>query len=243
MVKRIGFLVIGDEILSGRTADKNINTLAKALDNNGYQLCEVRVIADESAAIITAVQEFRSRFDFVFTSGGIGGTHDDITFACVAKATNRKLVYNPHAYDRLHGYYQKKGLAWTQTRKNMTLMPDGCGLLNNPVSLAPGAVVDTIFVCAGIPKIFTAMVDDALTNHMHGGIPMYKNSIFLDGIGEGTIGDTIAHIARKYPDVSVGSYPHFDGDTFSTEIVVRCRNKDSLSDCFTEIQTYVSQYL
>ena len=121
MVKTVGFLVIGDEILSGRTADKNTNTLAKTLDDNGYQLCEVRIIADDESIIINAVQDFKNRFDYVFTSGGIGGTHDDITFACVAKATNHKVAFNQHAYDCLDGYYKSKGLEWTQTRKNMTV--------------------------------------------------------------------------------------------------------------------------
>ncbi len=243
MVKTIGFLVIGDEILSGRTADKNINTLAKTLDENGYQLCEVAIIPDKSQRIIEAVQDFKIRFDYVFTSGGIGGTHDDITFACVAKATHRKLVFNQKAYACLDAYYTSKGLEWTQTRKNMTLMPENCQLLNNPISLAPGAVVDNIFVCAGIPKIFNVMLNDAIHTHMQGGTPIYKDSIFLDKIGEGTIGDGIAQIASTYTSVSVGSYPHFTNDGFSTEIVLRSHDQDALSACFTEIKQYVSQFI
>ena len=243
MVKKIGFLVIGDEILSGRTVDKNINALATTLDDNGYQLAEVRIIADNKDTIISAVQHAGKNFDYVFTSGGIGGTHDDITFACVAQATNRPLICNQEAYDALDGYYKNKGLEWTQTRKNMTMMPENCQLLQNPISLAPGAVVDNIFVCAGIPKIFKAMLDDALCCYMRGGIPLYKNSVYLAGVGEGTIGDKIASFAKKYADVSIGSYPHFDRAGFSTEIVVRSRSKQSLDACFAEIQAYLVDFL
>lgn len=237
MRHEVGLLVIGDEILSGRTADKNIHFLAKTLDENGYTLDQVRVIGDTRQRIISSVQEFSDVYTYVFTSGGIGGTHDDITFASVAMAMGRNIVRNAQAYHILDGYYKARGMPWTDTRRNMTMMPENCGLLRNSVSLAPGAVVDNVFVCAGIPKVFQCMVQDALVHYMQGGVSMYQRSVYLDGIGEGMVGDMVTQVAELYKDVRIGSYPHFTADGFSTEIVVRSCDRGALDRCFCALRS------
>ncbi|MGB1361219.1 MAG: competence/damage-inducible protein A [Alphaproteobacteria bacterium] len=241
MVKTVGFIVIGDEILNGRTADKNINTIAKAIDDYGFDLVEVRIIGDIHQTIVETVKHLSSNYDYVFTSGGIGGTHDDITFECVAESFGLGVEQNQVAFDRLNEYYQAKNLPLTDTRLNLTKMPIGCGLIDNPISIAPGAIVENVYVCAGIPKIFSAMIENVMPT-LSGGQTVYKQAIFKAGVGEGTIGDTIAEFSKKYEQVSIGSYPKFDENGFSTEIIIRSRNKEQLDLCYNEVKKYLDEF-
>ena len=241
MIKTVGFIVIGDEILNGRTADKNINVLATGLDDYGFDLKEVRIIGDEKQTIIDTVKHFSNTFDYVITSGGIGGTHDDITFECVAEAFGIELEQNEVAFERLNEYYKAQNLPLTDTRINLTMMPVDCVLIDNPISIAPGAIVENVYVCAGIPKIFTAMVDNILPT-LDGGVKVHKFSIMKDGVGEGTIGDMIAKIASDFESVSIGSYPKFDEKGFSTEIVMRSRDKKNLDLCYKMVNDYLAKF-
>jgi len=241
MIKKVGFIVIGDEILNGRTADKNINFLAKSLDEYGFDLVEVRIIGDVFDTVVETVKHFSKKYDYVFTSGGIGGTHDDITFACVASAFDLEIEQNQEALRRLNVYYKQKELPLTDTRINLAKMPKDCKLIDNSISIAPGVNVENVYVCAGIPKIFNVMIDNILPT-MQGGIKVYKYSIFKENLSEGTIGDMIAKIACSYDDVFIGSYPKFHNNSFSTEIVIRSRNKKNLDLCYNDVKSYTDKY-
>ena len=240
MIKKVGFIVIGDEILNGKTTDKNINFLAKSLDEYGFDLVEVRVIGDVFDTIVETVKHFSKKYDYVFTCGGIGGTHDDITFACVASAFGLEIEQNQEALRRLSAYYKERELPLTDTRINLAKMPKGCKLIDNSISIAPGANVENVYVCAGIPKIFNVMLNDILPT-MLGGVKVHKYTIFKENLSDGTIGDTIAKIASSYDDVSIGSYPKFHDNGFSTEIVMRSRNKKNLDLCYKDIKSYIDK--
>ncbi len=203
-----GLLIIGDEILSGRTKDANLNFLALSLAEIGISLSEVRVVADIEEEIIWALNALRSKFDYVFTSGGIGPTHDDITCAAVAKAFGQKTVLNEIALEILRNHYGKENV--NEARKKMAILPEGASLLDNPVSSAPGFRIENVFVMAGIPKIFQAMFV-AAKQQLIGG--KKTKSIEAEiALTESIIAKDFADMQEKYPLVTMGSYP-FSGGT------------------------------
>ena len=223
---KAAMIAIGDELLSGRTKDKNIAHLATFLTVKGIDLCEVRIVADDPDAIVEAVNCLRARNDYVFTSGGIGPTHDDITSDAVAKAFGVGIAYHDEAYALLEEFYKNRKIEYTTARKKMARIPQGAGLIENKVSVAPGFVMENVYVMAGVPSVFNAMIL-AIEPELKGGAKMLSANVDCQ-LGEGTIGDPLAQIAIDHPQVSIGSYPRFEDEKYSTQIVIRSRTQGEL---------------
>ncbi|WP_116133032.1 molybdopterin-binding protein [Tropicimonas sp. IMCC34043] len=212
-------LVIGDEILSGRTHDTNTHFLAQELTKHGIRLSEARVVPDDHDRIVAAVRALSESFDTVFTSGGIGPTHDDITAEAVAAAMGRRIGVRDDARAILQAHYDATGQVLNEARLRMARIPEGAELIDNPISAAPGFTLGNVHVMAGVPAIFQAMLAAVLAQ-MTCGDPILSQSIRIDR-GEGDIAGDLAAIATDYPDLSLGSYPfHIDG-AYGTNIVVR----------------------
>lgn len=220
-------IVIGDEILSGRTKDRNIGHLADILTAIGIDLVEVRIVADDEAAIVEAVNTLRARTDYVLTSGGIGPTHDDITADSVSKAFGLPCEHDPKALAMLAEHYAKRGIEFTEARKRMARMPVGAEHIDNPVSLAPGFRIENVHVMAGVPAIFQAMLDNVVPT-LKAGTRLLSTTIHCP-YGEGTIGGPLGEIQKAHPDTIIGSYPKYQDGTFWTELVIRSRDADALS--------------
>ncbi|KAB2850467.1 MAG: competence/damage-inducible protein A, partial [Hyphomicrobiaceae bacterium] len=213
-------LVIGDEILSGRTKDKNIGYIAEHLTRIGIQLHEVRVVPDVEDEIVAAVNALRQRYDYLFTTGGIGPTHDDITADAVAKAFGVQIDIDPRARDLLLAYFVKRGVEPTPARMRMARMPVGADLVENAVSVAPGFRIGNVIVMAGVPNIMQVMLD-AVTPKLRTGKKMQSVTIEMFR-PEGEIADLFAACQKEFPDVAMGSYPFFkDRTTFGTQLVLR----------------------
>lgn len=219
-------LAIGDELLSGRTKDKNIGHLADVLLLSGIDLKEVRIVADEEEAIVEALNALRQRYTYVFTSGGIGPTHDDITADAVSKAFGLPCEHDAKAMELLGEMYKRREMEFTEARQRMARMPKGARHIANPVSTAPGFVVENVYVMAGVPQVFQAMVDNILPE-LHTGSRMLTRSLPCP-YGEGDIGTLLGAIQKAHPQTSIGSYPKYDGQRFSTELVVRAREQTAL---------------
>lgn len=215
-------LAIGDELLSGRTKDKNIGHLADMLTLVGIDLREVRIVADDEEAIVDAVNALRSRYNHVFTSGGIGPTHDDITADAISRAFGVECIHDPKVMDLLGAMYERRGMDFTDARKRMARMPAGATHIPNPVSTAPGFAVENVYVMAGVPQVFQAMLD-ALLPSLETGTPIQSRTV-RSPYGEGDIGAPLTEVQKKNPETSIGSYPKFDGKNFSTDIVIRGRD-------------------
>ncbi|MCI5076417.1 competence/damage-inducible protein A [Oricola sp.] len=212
-------LVIGDEILSGRIREKNAGHLATVLTAIGIDLKEVRIVGDDEAAIIEAVNALRARHTYLFTSGGIGPTHDDITAEAVSKALGLPCEHDAAAMRLLGDHYEKRGLEFTEARKRMTRMPEGAVHIDNPVSVAPGFVIGNVHVMAGVPAVFQAMLDHVVPTLRTGRVLLSRSVPCPHG--EGVIGEPLAAIQGQFPDIAIGSYPKFDAGRFWTEIVMR----------------------
>src|SRR5579862_3103723 len=213
-------LVIGDEILSGRTKDKNIGYIAEYLTNIGIDLKEVRVVPDEEPEIIAAVNALRARYTYVFTTGGIGPTHDDITAECVAKAFGVAIDYHPRAVEIMQARVALTGGVMNEARMRMTRVPVGGELVLNKISGAPGFRIGNVIVMAGVPNIMQAMLD-FVAPKLKTGAKMLSESVRAD-CREGDIGTELGEIARKHPDVVIGSYPFMDENRGgNTNVVVR----------------------
>jgi molybdenum cofactor synthesis domain-containing protein len=232
-------LAIGDELLSGRTKDKNIGHLADLLTLSGIDLKEVRIVADEEDAIVEALNALRSRYDYVFTSGGIGPTHDDITADAVSNAFGLPCVYDPAAMTLLEEMYKRREMEFTPARQRMARMPQGATHIENPVSTAPGFIVENVHVMAGVPQVFQAMLDNILPR-LRAGKKMLSGSVSCP-YGEGDIGTLLADIQRAHPDTSIGSYPRFDGRKFSTEIVVRARDTAAVEAAVADVSAMIAE--
>lgn len=219
-------IVIGDEILSGKTQDANTQALAKALNTVGVQLREVRTIPDDKATIVNAINHFRSAVDYVFTTGGIGPTHDDITAESLAEAFDRKLVIDPDAYDELEAYYLSKGEAFTPARQKMVTMPEGAKPIRNDVTIAPGIHIENVYTLAGVPSIMRSMLEYILPT-LQGGVSLVSYSISTN-IGESTFADGLTEIQIAHPEVVIGSYPKFDGGELKVTIIMRHADTDRL---------------
>lgn len=215
-------LAIGDELLSGRTRDRNIGHLASVLTATGIDLKEVRIVADDEEAIVEALNALRTRYDYVFTSGGIGPTHDDITADAVAKAFGLPCEHDEKALSLLGDMYAKRGLEFTEARRRMARMPRGAVHIPNPVSTAPGFIVENVHVMAGVPQVFIAMVE-AVVPTLRTGATIHSRAV-KSPFGEGDIGTALGEVQAAHKETSIGSYPRYDGTTFSTEIVIRARD-------------------
>ncbi|MCA0422690.1 MAG: competence/damage-inducible protein A [Proteobacteria bacterium] len=213
-------LVIGDEILSGRTKDKNIGYIAEFLTNVGIDMKEVRVVPDEEDDIVAAVQALSRRYTYLFTTGGIGPTHDDITADCVAKACGVTIDHDPRAVAILQARYKPEDL--NEARMRMTRIPAGADLIDNPISKAPGFMIGNIIVMAGVPQIMQVMLDNVLPK-LKTGVKMLSRSVETGGLPEGVYATPLGEVAKAHPGVIIGSYPSFDGKTFQNRIVMRAR--------------------
>lgn len=215
-------LIIGDEILSGRTRDANLYFLAGELTRIGIDLQEVRVVSDRQAAIVAAVNDLRARFDHLFTSGGIGPTHDDITADAVAAAFGVAIAVREDARTILQAHYDRAGLDLNEARLRMARIPEGSVLIDNPVSAAPGFSLQNVHVMAGVPNIFQAMVASLLPR-LSGGQPLLSRTLKLMQ-GEGMIAAPLAALAGEFDDLSFGSYPFVMNGAYGTNLVVRGQN-------------------
>ena len=227
-------LLIGDEILSGRTKDKNLGFIADFLVALGIDLKEARCVADDEGDIVAAVNALRARYTYVFTTGGIGPTHDDITADAIAKAFQVPIGHHPRAMEVLTNYFKEIGREINEARLRMARVPQGATLIENAISKAPGFRMDNVFVMAGVPKIMQAMME-AIGPTLDKGVPMQSRTVALQG-GEGDVAKPLGEIQARYADVFIGSYP-FEGATgFATNLVVRSRNPEALAKAEAEVK-------
>src|SRR6516225_4950772 len=221
-------LVIGDEILSGRTKDKNVGYIADCLTEIGIDLKEVRFVPDEEPEIVAALNALRARYTYVFTTGGIGPTHDDITADCVAKAFAVPLDYHPRAVEIMRARLAETGGVMNEARMRMTRVPQGAALVLNKISAAPGFWIGNVIVMAGIPSVMQAMFEYVVPQ-LKTGSKMLSDSIRAD-CREGDIGTELGAIAKKFPEVVIGSYPFVDENNYAnTNVVVRSRDPQRLA--------------
>lgn len=213
-------VIIGNEILSGRTKDANLGYLGDELNKLGIRMMECRVVADIPAAIVAAVNEMRATYDYVFTTGGIGPTHDDITSECIAQAFGLPFGANPEAVAILDDYYRPEDR--TEARYRMAKTPVGATLIDNPVSKAPGFQVENVFVLPGVPKIMQAMFG-GLRHRLIGGAPMISRTV-TSGVPEGKAGAGLGELQERYPDTEIGSYPFFRDGKPGANVVVRAQD-------------------
>lgn len=229
-------VVIGDEILSGRTQDKNIAQIASWLNIQGIRLREVRVVADDKDAIIEAVNILRARNDYLFTTGGIGPTHDDITADSMAKAFGVTIDHDPRAVAILTDHYATGQL--NEARMRMARIPAGADLIPNKVSKAPGFTIGNVHVMAGVPSIMQAMFDEVAAK-IPTGTKMLSRTVPV-GMGEGRIAKRLGEIQLDYPDVSIGSYPKMLDGSFATDIVLRSRDESRLDEAARAVEAMVA---
>jgi molybdenum cofactor synthesis domain-containing protein len=227
-------IVIGDEILSGRTRDSNMHHLAGQLTSVGIDLKEVRVIGDEHDTIVSAVQALSKMYDSVFTSGGIGPTHDDITADCIAAAFNKHIDVRDDARAILATHYAKSGTQLNEARLRMARIPDDATLIDNPVSAAPGFKLENVHVMAGVPSVFEAMVASVLPT-LTGGAPLISSTVRIDR-GEGDIAGPLGQVAKDHPALSIGSYPFQKDGKYGAHIVIRGVDPVEINEAVQKIE-------
>ena len=231
-------LIIGNEILSGRTVDKNTSFIAKWLGELGISVEEVRVIPDKENVIINSVNELRKKYQYIFTTGGIGPTHDDITSESIAKAFGRKYDYNKEAYSILEKYYENSD--FNEGRKKMARMPEGANLIYNKQGSAPAFYIDNVFVLPGIPSYVELMLPP-LKDLLVKGKKII--SISCDArVRESSIAVDLSNIQNKYPDVDIGSYPYSKEEVFGTVLVMRSIDEKKIHKCKMEIENMLQEY-
>ncbi|AUC52903.1 MAG: competence/damage-inducible protein A [Sagittula sp.] len=226
-------LVIGDEILSGRTRDSNMHHLAQEFTRHGIDLREVRMVSDDRAAIVAAVNALRQAFDHVVTSGGIGPTHDDITAPCVAEAFGVPISVREDARAILQAHYDRSGTEMNEARLRMARIPDGATLIDNPISAAPGFSLGNVHVMAGVPQIFEAMVASLLST-LVGGAPLLSQTLRVQR-GEGMVAEPLGALAEEFSDLQFGSYPFQKDGIFGTNVVVRGTDAGRLDAAMTRL--------
>lgn len=212
-------VVIGDEILSGRTEDKNIAQVARWLNEQGIRLAEVRVVPDETSAIVEAVNALRPDHDYLFTTGGIGPTHDDITIDSIATAFGMPVIVHPEARRILEEYYRDRPLGLTEARLRMARVPAGAELIPNPTSGAPGVRIGNVYILAGIPNVAKAMLE-ALEGRIEGGDPMVSVTVRAYA-AESDVAELLKAVQDDHPGVSIGSYPFYRQSKYGADFVVR----------------------
>lgn len=235
-----GIILIGDELLSGRTQDTNLGAIAKFLEPLGVQVKEARIISDHADVISETVKTFSDTFDYVFTTGGIGPTHDDITADCIACAFGLGISEREDALEALRERYDESEL--NAARRRMARIPDGASLIKNPVSQAPGFQTRNVFTLAGVPSIMRGMLQD-IAHRIEGGAEVYSVTVSASGIGEGDAAAPLAEIERAHPGVSIGSYPFFNAELRGVNFVARSTDADLLKRVETELQRLVSMWV
>ena len=230
-------LVIGDEILSGRTKDRNIGSIADRCAELGIDLREVRIVPDEQLEIVAALNALRHRYTYVFTTGGIGPTHDDITADAVAAAFDVDIVEDPRAITLLLEQIKPEDL--NEARRRMARIPVGAALVPNSISKAPGFWLGNVITMAGVPSIMNAMLD-AVTPELTGGVRTIAHIVSADGLPEGAYAAALGEIAGAYPDLSIGSYPSLRDGTFHNEIVVRGKEGAQVAAAAGRVATMVA---
>ncbi len=227
------FLIIGNEILSGRTKDINLNHLARKLRSIGINLRETRVVRDEEDAIVRAVREMSAIYDLVFTSGGIGPTHDDITTASIAKAFNAEVRITDEARQMLEDYYSKRGQELTPAHLKMASTPEGAVLIANKLTGAPAYRVNNVHVLAGVPQIFASMLDEVLEDI--GKAEGYHSRTVQVMERESLIAELLAEVQNSHPELDVGSYPQMKDGKYCCELVVSGLNRKSVEEAFGQL--------
>ena len=230
-------VVIGEEILSGRTKDENIAYIAAYLTRVGIQLREVRVVADVETAIIAAVNELRGRFTYVFATGGIGPTHDDVTTDAIAKAFGVPVVVDPEAVAAMRKRYV--GTELTPARLRMARVPEGASLIDNAISRAPGFMIENVIVMAGVPNIMQVMLDD-VSPRLKKGRPMLSCSVRVD-VPEGDAAEGLGVLQAEHPDVQIGSYPFFQNKRLGTYVVLRSTDQAKLAACQNALWKFIAE--
>ena len=230
-------LIIGNEILSGRTQDTNTSTLATWLNSIGVKVVEVRVVPDEEKIIVETLNFFRKTYDYVFTTGGIGPTHDDITAQSVAKAFGKKYEIHKEAYKILESYYNPG--EFNDGRQKMVWMPSNADLILNPTSGAPGFCVENVFCLPGVPSILKSMLG-GLKNKIVGGEPILSHTISLRTV-ESEIANSLTKVQKENKDVEIGSYPFFHAGKLGVSIVLRSENQSKIDQCNSQILKFVSE--
>ena len=230
-------IVIGNEILSGRTQDVNIAHLSKWLNELGVKVDEVRVIPDVENSIVNTINEVRKNFTYIFTTGGIGPTHDDITSRSIAKAFNLSYRYHNEAYEILEKYY-KPG-EFNNSRKKMAMMPDKASLIYNPSSGAPGFIIDNVYCLPGVPSILKSMVD-GLINKIVGGKKILSKTISVNTV-ESEIAKPLEDVQNKFLQVEIGSYPFFRLGKVGVSIVIRSTEWNQIENCAKQIQSFIQK--
>ena len=234
-----GLVVIGDEILSGRTHDKNIAQVAAWLQVQGIRLAEVRVVPDVQDRIVEAVNALRSANDYLFTTGGIGPTHDDITVDAVAAALGREVVIHPEARAILERYYTDKPGGLTEDRLRMARVPEGAELIPNRMSGAPGFRIGSVFLMAGVPHITAGMLD-ALTGTLEGGAPLLSETMGC-WTAESEVAGLLRKIEKAHEDCQIGSYPFFREGTVGANFVIRSTDAQALAACAKDLRDSLSE--
>jgi molybdenum cofactor synthesis domain-containing protein len=224
-------LIIGDEILSGRTQDTNLNAIARYLGTYGVDVAEARVVGDEEAEIVTALNALRERYDYVITTGGIGPTHDDITADCVAAAFGVQLYEHPEILKMMTDRW---GEELNAARRRMTRVPEGGTLVRNPVNGPPGFQIGNVFVLAGVPQIMRGMLED-VGHRLKTGAVVIARTVRVDGSGEGMIAAPLEAVAKAHPDLSLGSYPFFSNEGYGSNLVIRGRDAGEVDATVTEL--------
>jgi len=230
-------IIIGNEILSGRTQDANVVHLSKWLNELGIKVEEVRVIPDIEDCIVNTVNEVRKKFKYVFTTGGIGPTHDDITSRSIAKAFKVSYGYNKEAYETLEKYY--KPSEFNDGRKKMAKMPDKASLIYNPSSGAPGFIVENVYCLPGVPSILKSMVN-GLKNRISGGKKILSKTISVSTV-ESEIAKPLEDIQNKFKNIEIGSYPFFRMGKVGVSIVMRSTEKNKINDCSKQIISFIQK--
>lgn len=232
-------LLIGNEVLSGRTKDKNLGFIADYLAALGIDLLEARVVADDEGDIVAAVNALRARYSYVFTTGGIGPTHDDITADCIAKAFGVGISHHPEAVEILMAYFKENGREPNEARMRMARVPDGATLVENPVSKAPGFRMENVFVMAGVPKIMQAMMDKIAPQLVKGAIVQARTIVFQGG--EGDVAKPLKEIQARFSNVTIGSYPFESPQGFATNLVLRSRDEVTLGQAVEAVKAAARQ--
>ena len=234
---KAAIVIIGNEILSGRTQDINVSFLAKWLNDLGVRVGEVRIIEDKEESIVNCIKEIKNNFKYIFTTGGIGPTHDDITSKSIAKAFNLSYGYHKEAYDILEKYY--KSSEFSEGRKKMAKMPDKAKLIYNPSSGAPGFIVENVFCLPGVPSILKSMTD-GIKNKILGGKKILSETISVHAV-ESEIAKSLEKVQNQFKHAEIGSYPFFRLGKIGVSIVIRSIEKKQIDDCYKEIVSFLKK--
>jgi len=232
-----GIIVIGNEILSGRTQDVNVSYLSKWLNNIGVRVVEVRIIEDKEESIVKTIQELKNKFKYIFTTGGIGPTHDDITSESIAKAFKLKYGFHKEAYEILEKYYSPE--KFSEGRKKMAKIPEGASLIYNPSSGAPGFIVENVFCLPGVPLILKSMLE-GLKDKINGGEKILSQTISVQAV-ESEIAQSLEEVQKQFKKVEIGSYPFFRLGKIGVSIVIRSPEKKQIDDCHKQIVNFLKK--